>query len=82
MVENQITFRVDPRLKARIQELVAEGEFRNVSDCMQWAIRLAFEVEQIPIDGTLSARDPIGDFLESYRGRRLLKQLMREVQAG
>jgi hypothetical protein len=81
MTEGQITFRVDPDLKARIRELVAEGEYRNVSDFVNQAILLVFAFERIPLGGRLLAYDPLAEFFSSYSGRRLLRETMREVQA-
>lgn len=81
MLDNQISFRLDPRVKARIQDLVAEGEFRNVSDFVNQAILVTFAFERIPVDGRLLARDPIAEYFRSYDGRRLLRETMREVRA-
>lgn len=82
MLEDQITFRTDPRLKARIRELVAAGEFRSVSDFVTQAILLKFAFERIPIDGRLLAHDPLAEYFSSYDGRRLLRDTVREVLAG
>lgn len=79
MTEGQITFRTDPRIKARIRELVAEGEFRNVSDFVNQAILQRCALERIPIDGRLLAFDPIAEYFGSNGGRRLLRETIREM---
>lgn len=80
MPDNQITFRTDPRVKARIAELVRLGEFRNTSEFMNQAIFLKFQVERILLDGELVGADPIAEFLFSDRGRELLRELIREAR--
>ena len=82
MIEGRITFRTDPRIKARTQELVAEGEFRNVSDFVNQAILLKCALERIPIEGRLLAFDPMAEYFGSYDGPRLLRETIREVLAG
>jgi len=82
MTEGQITFRTDPRVKARIRELVAEGKHRNVGDFITHAILLTFALERIPVDGRLLEPDPIAEYFGSFGGRQLLREVMREVQAG
>lgn len=80
MPENQITFRTDPKVKTRIAELVAQGEFRNTSEFMNQAILLKFQVERILLDGKPLGPDPIAAFLQSVRGRELLRELLREAR--
>lgn len=82
MPGNQFTFRTDPRLKARIQELVAEGKYRNVGDFVNHAILVTFALERIPVDGRLLEPDPIPGYFGSFGGRQLLREVMREVLAG
>ncbi|MEN6518681.1 MAG: ribbon-helix-helix protein, CopG family [Methanospirillum sp.] len=81
MTEGQITFRLDQALKARIRELVDEGEYRNVSDFVNRAVLLMFAFERIPIEGRLLGRDPLAEFFSSYKGRQLLHETVREVLA-
>ena len=81
MPGSQISFRIDPRVKALIRELVASGEYRTVSDFMNEAVLLTFAFERIPVGGELIAYDPIAEFFGSYGGRQLLRELMQEVQA-
>jgi hypothetical protein len=82
MPEDQITFRTDPRIKARIAELVNAREYRNLSDFVNQAILLKFQLERIPLDGELVGHDPMITFFESPRGRALLRELLREVREG
>ncbi len=81
MMESHITFRLDQNLKARIRELVDEGEYRNVSEFMNRAILPMFAFKRIPIEGKLLVHDPLAEYLSSYDGRRLLRETMREVLA-
>jgi|GEM_PF-575850 Arc/MetJ-type ribon-helix-helix transcriptional regulator len=80
MPEDRITFTIDPRLTARIQELVPEGTFGNVSDFMHHAIRLTFALERIPVDGRLLEPDPITEFFDSEAGRRVLYEALRKAR--
>lgn len=80
MPDNQITFRTDPRIKARLNELVRQGEFRNRSEFINQAILLKFQVERILLDGEHVGPDPIAEFLLSDRGRDLLRELIREAR--
>ncbi len=57
MTRGQITFRLDPCIEARIRELVAEGEFRTVSDFVNLAILQKFEFDRIPVDGGMIGSD-------------------------
>jgi Arc/MetJ-type ribon-helix-helix transcriptional regulator len=82
MPDNQITFRTDPRVKARIAELVGQGEYRNTSEFMNQAILLKFQVERVLLDGEPVGPDPIAEFLQSVRGRELLRELLREAREG
>ena len=82
MTEGQITFRTDPRIKARIRELVAEGEFRNVGDFITHAILLTFALERIPVDGRLLEPDPIAEFFDSEVGRRVLYEALWKARGG
>lgn len=81
MTEGQITFRLDQALKARIRELVDEGEYRNVSDFVNRAVLLMFAFERIPIEGRLLGCDPLAEYFSSYKGRQLLRETVREVLA-
>jgi len=80
MTEDQITFRTDPRMKARIEELVRDRQYRNKSDFINQALLLKFQVERIALDGDFVGPDPMQAFLESPRGRTLLRELLREVR--
>ena len=82
MAEDLITFKTDPRLTARIRELVAEGKYRNVGDFMHHAIRLTFTLERIPVDGRLLEPDPVTEYFGSEDGRRVLSEILREARAG
>ena len=79
MTEGQITFRLDPALKARICELVAAGEFRTVSDFVNQAVLLKFEFDGIPIDGRRIGNDLLGRFFDSPRGRQRLREAVLEA---
>ena len=79
MLEDQITFRTHPRLKARIRELVTEGEFRTVSDFMNLAILQKFEFDRVPVNGELIGPDPLDRFFDSPRGREGLREAVLEA---
>ncbi len=44
VLEEQITYRIHPHMKAAIAELVAQGMYRNTSAFMQEAVRLKFRL--------------------------------------
>ena len=79
MIEGQITFRLDPHLKARIRELVAAGEFRSVSDFMNQAVLLKFEFDRIPVNGRTIGEGPLDRYFDSPRGRQQLRELVLEA---
>ncbi len=75
MPADQITFRTDPRIKARIEELVKRGDYRNVTDFVNQALRLMLEVERMPPErgptqGQLEA------FFDSPPGRGILQEVI------
>ena len=76
MPPGQITFRTDPRIKARIAELVASGEFRNMSEFLNHAILLTFQVERIQIEGQPIGPDPVAVFFDSVKGREILREVI------
>ncbi len=78
MTEGQITFRLDSRLKARIQELVAEGQYRNVSDFMVRAILDKFAFDLIPVEGHRVPSATLTDYFSSHTGRRVLFEAVLE----
>ncbi len=80
MPENQITFRTDPRFKARIAELVEQKEYKNLSEFMNEAIMLKFEADGVEIKGGFPRSKPLVSFFESPRGRALLRELLREAR--
>jgi len=80
MPEDQITFRTDPEIKARIAELVAEKEYRNLSDFVNQAILLKFQVDQITLNGRLITPSPIEAFFDSPRGREVLMEIILEAR--
>lgn len=77
MPEDQITFRTDPRIKAAIAELVAQGEYRNMSDFMNDALLLMFHIKYFLIDGMPVGPEPLAAIFESPRGRARLRELLR-----
>lgn len=76
MPPGQITFRTDPRIKARIAELVASGEFRNMSEFLNHAILLTFQVERIHLEGQPIGPDPVAVFFDSVKGREILREVI------
>lgn len=80
MPEDQITFRTDPAIKARIAELVAAKEYRNLSEFVNQAILLKFQLEQITLDGRLITPSPIEAFFDSPNGRELLREILLEAR--
>jgi hypothetical protein len=80
MPSDQITFRLDPRVRAAITELIRRGEYRNLSEFITQAILMKCQVERVPIEGELLGPDPFFAFLESPRGRALLRELLREIR--
>jgi Arc/MetJ-type ribon-helix-helix transcriptional regulator len=80
MPDNQITFRTDPRIKARINELVRQGEYRNRSEFINQALLLKFQVERILLDGEPVGPDPVASFFYSEQGRALVRELLDEVR--
>lgn len=76
MPPGQITFRTDPRIKARIAELVASGEFRNMSEFLNHAILLTFQVERIQVEGEPIGPDPVAVFFDSVKGREILREVI------
>ena len=65
---------------ARIGELVTEGEYRSVSEFVNEAIVMKFEVERIAVDGGLPGPEPFTRFLASPRGRRYLRDVLRALK--
>ncbi len=82
MSADRITFRLDPRVRACIQELVAEGEYLNISDFVNRAILFTFAFQRIPVGGMALVYDPLGEYFASYCGRRLLRDVVRGVLGG
>jgi len=78
MPEDQITFRTDPAIKARIAELVAGKEYRNISDFMNQAILLKFQFEQITLNGRLVGPNPMEGFFDSPHGREIIREILLE----
>ncbi len=76
MPADQITFRTDPRIKARIAALVATGEYRNLSEFINHAILLTFQLERIQIEGQPVGPDPVADFFDSLKGREILREVI------
>jgi len=80
MPDDQITFRTDPRIKERIAGLVQEKRYPSLSEFVNQAILLKFQVEQIAVDGISSGPDPMIAYFESSRGRALLREILREAR--
>lgn len=76
MPVDRIAFRTDPRIKARIEELVQQGDCRNVSEFVNQALRLKFVVERIPIEFEPAAPGLLEEFFDSPPGRRILREVI------
>ncbi len=75
MPDDQITFRTDPRIKARIRELVQRGDYRNTSEFMNQALRLKLRTEGVHTGfEPAMIRRELAAFLDSPEGRRILQE--------
>lgn len=80
MTDDEIAFRLDPRLRAAVEDLVAQGAYESIEAFMNEAVRLKFQVDRILVDGEPIGPDPMIAFFESPRGRALLRELLREAR--
>lgn len=58
--------------------LVEEGAYRSITGFVVEAVLLKLDLEGIPVDVGALPPDPIAGYLESPRGRALLRKLIRE----
>jgi hypothetical protein len=73
----QVCFRIDGRFKARIQDLVNEGEYRNISDFMIQAVLDTFAFDRITVEGQYVPRVDLTEFFSTDAGRTVLVEAMR-----
>lgn len=77
MPSDQITFRTDPRIKARIEEVVRQGGYRNVTDFVNRALLLMLEMERARLEHGPATRALLEVFFDSPPGRRILQEVIR-----
>ncbi len=77
MAGGQVTVRLDPRVKARLNQLVEEKHYPSISAFITEAILEKFGIEGIAVDGEVPP-DPIQRYFSTPEGRALLRQLIRE----
>lgn len=58
--------------------LVEEGAYRSITGFVVEAVLLKLDLEGIAVDVGALPPDPIAGYLESPRGRALLRKLIRE----
>ena len=77
MAAGQVTVRLDPRVKAQLQELVDEEKYPSISVFITEAILQKLGLEGIAIGEDLPP-NPVKTYFETPEGRELLRQLIRE----
>lgn len=73
--------RLDPRVKARLVELVEDGEYRSLSGFITEAILQKLALEGIAVEGTERPRNPVQLYPGTPEGRERLLRLIHEERA-
>jgi len=76
MPDDQITFRTDPAVKTAIAALVADGEWRTVSEYVNHAILLWFHMKSITLNGRAVGPWPLERVVDSPRGRENVRRIL------
>jgi Arc/MetJ-type ribon-helix-helix transcriptional regulator len=78
MATDQLNIRLDPRIRAAVEQAIRERGYPSISAYVVAALLLQLELDGMPVDG-YEAPNPILVYFESERGQDVLRRLLREV---
>ncbi|MEN6341751.1 MAG: hypothetical protein ABFC89_04240 [Methanospirillum sp.] len=80
MTDDTMTVRVDPAVRAAIDDLVRRGEYESVDEFLNRAVLTFLRLEEIDVEGVPAGPHPFVVFFESPRGRALLREIVHEAR--